>query len=227
MWPETRGHPESTLRWTLTSTYELARQLTAKGFKVSAELVRRLLHQMGYSLQAPSKRIEGSSHPDRNAQFEYLDGVVADRLTAGEPVISVDTKKKELIGRYANGGKDWRPAKDPERVNVHDYADRALGEYAKAFPYGIYDIGNDKVGCRWGSGCRNRGRGPANSRGRRSGRHDALSSSALAPPRTPGRSTGCSGTGLFSLLRCAASSGVRCRRGSGKGPTPSEDATQW
>jgi hypothetical protein len=144
VWPETRGHPESPLRWTLTSTYELARQLTAKGFGVSAELVRRLLHQMGYSLQAPSKQIEGSSHPDRNAQFEYLNGVVADRLAAGEPVISVDTKKKELIGRYANGGRDWRPAKDPERVNVHDFADPALGEYAKAIPYGIYDIGNDE-----------------------------------------------------------------------------------
>lgn len=144
VWPETRGHPESPLRWTLTSTYELARQLTAKGFRVSAELVRRLLHQMGYSLQAPSKQIEGTSHPDRNAQFEYLNGIVADRLAEGEPVISVDTKKKELIGRYANGGRDWRPAKDPERVNVHDFADPALGEHAKAIPYGIYDIGNDE-----------------------------------------------------------------------------------
>ena len=144
VWPETRGHPESPLRWTLTSTYELARQLTAQGFRVSAELVRRLLHQMGYSLQAPSKQIEGASHPDRNAQFEYLNRVVSERLAAGEPVISVDTKKKELIGRYANGGRDWRPAGEPERVNVHDFKDEALGEYAKAIPYGIYDIGNDE-----------------------------------------------------------------------------------
>lgn len=144
VWPETRGHPESPLRWTLTSTYELARQLTAQGFKVSAELVRRLLHQMGYSLQAPSKQIEGASHPDRDGQFEYLNAVVAERLGAGEPVISVDTKKKELIGRFANGGREWRPSGDPERVNVHDFKDGSLGEYAKAIPYGIYDIGNDE-----------------------------------------------------------------------------------
>ena len=98
VWPETRGHPESPLRWTLTSTYELARQLTAKGFRVSAELVRRLLHQMGYSLQAPSKQIEGSSHPDRNAQFEYLNGIVAERLAASEPVISVDMNHPGFVG---------------------------------------------------------------------------------------------------------------------------------
>lgn len=144
VWPETRGHPMVPLKWTLSSTYELARQLQAKGFKVSAELVRRLLHQMGYSLQAPAKQVEGASHPDRNAQFEYLNKVVAERLAAGEPVISVDTKKKELIGNYANGGRDWRPKGDPERVNVHDFADPALGEHAKAIPYGIYDIGNDE-----------------------------------------------------------------------------------
>ena len=144
VWPETRGHPESPLRWALTSTYELARQLTAQGYRVSAELVRRLLHQMGYSLQAPAKQIEGTSHPDRDGQFNYLNGIVAERLGKGQPVISVDTKKKELIGRYANGGRDWRPAGEPERVNVHDFADRELGEYAKAIPYGIYDIGNDE-----------------------------------------------------------------------------------
>jgi Rhodopirellula transposase DDE domain len=144
VWPETRGHPESPLRWTLTSTYELARQLTAQGYRISAELARRLLHQMGYSLQAPAKQIEGTSHPDRDGQFNYLNGIVADRLGAGEPVISVDTKKKELVGRFANGGRDWRPQGDPEQVNVHDFADPSLGEYAKAIPYGIYDIGNDE-----------------------------------------------------------------------------------
>src|SRR3954447_9273847 len=144
VWPETRGHRESPLRWTLTSTYELARQLTAQGFRVSAELVRRLLHQMGYSLQAPAKVVEGASHPDRDAPFAYLNGIVSERLAAGEPVISVDTKKKELIGNYANGGRDWRPAGDPERVNVHDFADQSLGEHAKAIPYGVYDIGNDE-----------------------------------------------------------------------------------
>ena len=144
VWPETRGHPESPLRWTLTSTYELADALAAKGYRVSAELVRRLLHQMGYSLQAPSKQIEGASHPDRNGQFEYLNDGVAAALAAGEPVISVDTKKKELIGRYANGGTDWRPKGEPERANVHDFKDPELGEFAKAVPYGIYDIGNDE-----------------------------------------------------------------------------------
>ncbi|MCP3857340.1 MAG: ISAzo13 family transposase, partial [Actinomycetia bacterium] len=112
VWPETRGHPESPLRWTLTSTYGLARQLTSRGFKVSAELVRRLLHQMGYSLQAPAKQVEGTSHPDRDAQFDYLNKVVAERLGQGEPVISVDTKNKELIGRHGNGGTDWRPRGD-------------------------------------------------------------------------------------------------------------------
>ena len=144
VWPETRGHPMVPLKWTLSSTYELARQLQGKGFKVSAELVRRLLHQMGYSLQAPAKQVEGASHPDRNAQFEYLNNIVARRLAAGKPVISVDTKKKELIGNYSNGGHNWRPKGDPERVNAHDFAEPALGEHAKAIPYGIYDIGNDE-----------------------------------------------------------------------------------
>jgi len=144
VWPETRGHPMSPLRWTLTSTYRLAEQLRAKGYDASAELVRRLLHQMGYSLQAPSKQVEGTVNPDRDAQFRYLNDTVAAALAAGEPVISVDTKKKELLGNYANGGRDWRPAGDPERVNVHDFADRALGEFAKAVPYGIYDIANDE-----------------------------------------------------------------------------------
>ena len=98
VWPETRGHPMSPLQWTLTSTYRLAEQLQAKGFRASSELVRRLLHQMGYSLQAPSKQLEGSAHPDRNAQFEYLNDKVAAALAAGEPVISVDTKKSTCSG---------------------------------------------------------------------------------------------------------------------------------
>lgn len=144
VWPETRGHPMSPLRWTLTSTYELADQLARDGFRASAELVRRMLHDMGYSLQAPSKQLEGTSHPDRNSQFEYLTEKVTAALAAGEPVISVDTKKKELLGRYANGGRDWRPMGDPERVNVHDFKDDSLGEFAKAIPYGIYDVGNDE-----------------------------------------------------------------------------------
>ncbi len=142
--PDTRGTPMSALRWTLKSTYELSRELQAKGFRASAELVRRLLHQMGYSLQAPSKQVEGASHPDRDGQFRHINDLVAERLAAGEPVVSVDTKKKELIGNYANGGREWQPAGSPERANVHDFADRALGEFAKAIPYGVYDLGNDE-----------------------------------------------------------------------------------
>jgi len=142
--PSTRGNPMSPLRWTLKSTYELARELADEGFKVSAELVRRLLHQMGYSLQAPAKENEGAQHPDRDGQFHYLNDIVAERLAQGEPVVSVDTKKKELIGNYKNGGAEWQPTGEPERVEVHDFADRALGEFAKAIPYGVYDITNDE-----------------------------------------------------------------------------------
>jgi transposase len=142
--PDTRGTPMSGLRWTLKSTYQLSRDLTERGFSASAELVRRLLHQMGYSLQAPAKQLEGTAHPDRDGQFRYLNSQVTERLAAGEPVISVDTKKKELIGRYANGGTEWQPAGEPEQVNDHDFADRALGEFAKAIPYGVYDVGNDE-----------------------------------------------------------------------------------
>jgi transposase len=139
--PETRGSPMSLLRWTSKSTYELARELVAQGYQVSAELVRRLLHQMGYSLQAPAKEKEGTTHPDRNAQFEYLNSLTARRVEAGEPVISVDTKKKELVGDFHNGGREWQPKGEPERVRVHDFIDRDLG---RAIPYGIYDIGNDE-----------------------------------------------------------------------------------
>jgi hypothetical protein len=142
--PDTRGTPMSVLRWTLKSTYELARELQGRGFRVSAELVRRLLHQMGYSLQAPAKQNEGAQHPDRDGQFRYLNDRAAEALAAREPVISVDTKKKELLGNYANGGREWQPTGEPERVEVHDFADRRLGEFAKAIPYGVYDIGNDE-----------------------------------------------------------------------------------
>ncbi len=111
---------------------------------MSAELVRRLLHQMGYSLQAPAKQNEGTSHPDRDGQFRYINDLAARRLEAEEPVVSVDTKKKELIGDYANSGREWQPSGEPQRVNVHDFADRALGEFAKAIPYGVYDVANDE-----------------------------------------------------------------------------------
>ena len=142
--PDTRGTPMSALRWTVKSTYELARELSAQGYRVSAELVRRLLHDMGYSLQAPSKQNEGAFHPDRDGQFRHINALAAERLAAGEPVISVDTKKKELIGNYANGGREWQLEGEPQRVNVHDFKDVGLGEYAKAIPYGVYDIGNDE-----------------------------------------------------------------------------------
>ena len=142
--PQTRGTPMSLLRWTLKSTYGLAGELQDRGYQASAELVRRLLHQMGYSLQAPAKQNEGTSHPDRDGQFRYLNELAGEFVAAGEPVISVDTKKKELIGNYANGGREWHPSGEPTRVNVHDFADRALGEYAKAIPYGVYDVTNDE-----------------------------------------------------------------------------------
>jgi transposase len=142
--PSTRGNPMSSVRWTLKSTYALARELSDQGFSVSAELVRRLLHQLGYSLQAPAKQNEGAQHVDRDAQFHYLNDAVSTRLAAGEPVISVDTKKKELIGNYANRGREWQPEGEPERTNVHDFKDPTLGEFAKAIPYGVYDIGNDE-----------------------------------------------------------------------------------
>lgn len=142
--PDTRGTPMSALRWTLKSTYELARDLKGCGFVVSAELVRRLLHDMGYSLQAPSKQNEGTSHPDRDSQFSHINAEVAEFLSRSEPVISVDTKKKELIGTFANGGREWQPKGEPERVNDHDFADSELGKYAKAIPYGVYDLSNDE-----------------------------------------------------------------------------------
>ena len=142
--PDTRGNPMSLLRWTLKSTYELADELVRRGFRISAETVRRLLHQMGYSLQAPCKQNEGTAHPDRDGQFGYLNDLAASFVAEEQPVISVDTKKKELIGNYANGGREWEPSGEPTRVNVHDFADRALGEFAKAIPYGVYDVGNDE-----------------------------------------------------------------------------------
>lgn len=143
VWPDTRGNPMSLLRWTLKSTCRLAGELEAKGYIVSAELVRRLLHQMGYSLQAPSKQVEGTTNPDRDAQFRYLNDLAADFIESDEAVISVDTKK-EPIGNYANAGREWQPGGEPTRLNVHDFADPALGEFAKAISYGVYDIANDE-----------------------------------------------------------------------------------
>lgn len=136
--PEARGDPMCPLRWTSKSTGNLADALVAIGHEVSPDTVGRLLQAMGYSLQATAKQLEGSQHPDRNAQFLYLSERVGDHLRSGDPVISVDTKKKELVGQRANGGKEYQPKGHPERVDVHDFPDP---EVPKAIPYGVYDLG--------------------------------------------------------------------------------------
>lgn len=142
--PETRGNPVSLLRWTSKSSTRLAEELAGRGFEVSSRTVLRLLHYLGYSLQANAKVNEGRQHPDRDAQFRYLNDLAEGFVETDEPVISVDTKKKELIGSYANGGTEWAPAGSPERTQVHDFPDPGLGEHAKAIPYGIYDIANNE-----------------------------------------------------------------------------------
>src|SRR4249920_269428 len=142
--PETRGNPMSLLRWTSKSSTNLAKDLMGQGFAVSSRTVLRLLHRLGYSLQANAKVTEGRQHPDRDAQFRYLNDMAQGFIDDDQPAISVDTKKKELIGVYANGGAEWSPEGQPERVNVHDFADRTLGEFAKAIPYGIYDVANNE-----------------------------------------------------------------------------------
>lgn len=135
--PDERGDPMSPLRWTTKSTRALAGELSASGHQVSAWTVANLLHEQGFSLQGNTKQVEGSSHEDRDAQFTYLNNQSTEHIAAGQPVISVDTKKKELVGLYKNNGQQWRPAGDPVRVNVHDFPDPTLG---KANPYGVYDV---------------------------------------------------------------------------------------
>ena len=135
--PATRGDPESPLRWTCKSTSQLARELTGMGHPVSPRTVGRLLKAAGYSLQSNRKTKEGSGHPDRNAQFEYINAMVLAFQERGQPVISVDTKKKELVGAFKNGGREWHPRAEPEEVWVHDFMDKQLG---KAIPYGVYDV---------------------------------------------------------------------------------------
>jgi transposase len=144
VYPETRGNPMSRLRWTSKSSSKLAEELQTQGYEISARSVQRLLHSLGYSLQANAKVTEGRQHPDRDAQFHYLNEMADTFIDNDQPVISVDTKKKELIGDYANGGSEWEPEGQPVRVNVHDFADRDLGEHGKAIPYGIYDVANDE-----------------------------------------------------------------------------------
>ena len=140
--PTSRGHPESSLRWTCKSIRRLAAELTTKGHKTSHRMVAGLLHELGYSLQANRKVLEGNSHPDRNAQFEYLNAAVQLQLAEGEPVISVDTKKKELVGPYRDVGKELRPQGDPEKVRMHDFIDRELGRVS---PYGVYDLAKNEA----------------------------------------------------------------------------------
>jgi Rhodopirellula transposase DDE domain len=138
--PEERGDPESPLRWTVKSTRTLAAELTRQGRRVSARTVGGLLRGAGFSLQANAKTIEGKQHPDRDAQFRYVNDQVRERLAAGEPVISVDAKKKEKVGEFASPGRQWRPKGDPPRVRDHDFAGDGEG---KAIPYGIYDLAAD------------------------------------------------------------------------------------
>jgi hypothetical protein len=135
--PETRGDPMSRLRWTTKSTAKLAGELTAQGHRVGPDTVARLLKDHGYSLQANAKTIEGRQHPDRDAQFGYLNDQVSAFLAAGLPVISVDTKKKELVGAYKNGGREYQRTGAPVAVSTHDF----VGEQGKAVPYGVYDVG--------------------------------------------------------------------------------------
>src|SRR3990172_5293814 len=135
-----RGDPEAPLRWTAKSLRNLASELRGQGHQISAASVAPLLRRLGYSLQANAKTREGASHPDRDAQFHHINETVKAALAEGEPTISVDTKKKELIGDFKNGGRELRPKGSPERVRTHDFKDKELG---KVNPYGIYDVAED------------------------------------------------------------------------------------
>ena len=138
--PVTRGDPESPLRWTCKSVRHLAKELVRQGHQVSHQLVSELLHDLGYSLQANRKTREGGEHPDRDRQFEHLNAQAQAFLAAGEPAVSVDAKKKELIGDFKNPGREWRPQGHPEEVRVYDFPIAGLG---RATPYGIYDVGQN------------------------------------------------------------------------------------
>lgn len=138
--PVTRGDPESPLRWTCKSVRVLASELQSKGHVVSHQLVSELLMQLGYSLQANQKTLEGAAHPDRNAQFEHIYQKIQEQFAAGFPVISVDTKKKELVGDFKNAGRERRPKGQPEKVRVHDFL---IPELGRAAPYGVYDLAHN------------------------------------------------------------------------------------
>jgi hypothetical protein len=140
--PLTRGDPLSPLRWTCKSRAKLTAALVQDGWRVSSTTVGRLLHALGYSLQALQKRREGTAHPDRNAQFEHINATATTFLRASQPVISVDTKKKELVGDFRNVGQEWQPSGTPESVRVHDFPGDAEG---KAIPYGVYDMARNEA----------------------------------------------------------------------------------
>jgi hypothetical protein len=146
--PVTRGDPMSPLRWTCKSTRQLSTELVHQGYGVSHVTVAELLHRLDYSLQANAKTLEGAEHQDRDDQFNYINEKVKEFLGRGQPVISVDTKKKELVGQFKNGGREWQPKGEPEEVEIHDFA---TSESPKVIPYGIYDIGKNmgwvNVGC--------------------------------------------------------------------------------
>ena len=138
--PLTRGHPESPLRWTAKSTARLSAELQAMGHRISERTVAAILKELGCSLQAMRKTMEGSRHEDRNAQFEHIAERVAEFQAQGQPVVSVDARKKELVGAFANKGREWQPKGRPEKANVYDFVDKDLG---KVTPYGVYDIGHN------------------------------------------------------------------------------------
>jgi len=140
--PLTRGDPTSPLRWTCKSRAKLTAALVTQGWQVSSTTVGRLLHDLGYSLQSVQKRREGTAHPDRNAQFEHINATAAGFLRRQQPVISVDTKKKELVGDFKNAGQEWQPMGAPEPVRVHDFPSDAVG---KAIPYGVYDMARNEA----------------------------------------------------------------------------------
>jgi len=139
--PLTRGDPQSPLRWTCKSTSHLAQALSRQGHPVSARAVAQLLNTAGYSLQGNRKTLEGTAHPDRNAQFEYINAKVKRFQQRAQPVISVDTKKKELVGPYKNNGREWQRKGEPERVDIHDFPDPDLG---KVIPYGVFDLSRNE-----------------------------------------------------------------------------------
>ena len=140
--PLTRGDPTSPLRWTCKSRAKLTAALTTQGWRVSSTTVGRVLNALGYRLRSVRKSREGTSHPDRNAQFEYINGTAAAFLQRQQPVISVDTKKKELVGDFKIGGREWQPTATPELVRVHEFPGDAVG---KAIPYGVYDMARNEA----------------------------------------------------------------------------------